>query len=93
MDPSFAVGGPTKTGAGLNCLNKPVLPAWLVRSNLNDPRRMPYLLGWKDERHDGEGNEAVRLAHFLICGRERNDCVQLKGIGRDVGYSPQNSDG
>src|ERR1700688_1406396 len=38
----------------------PVIPAWLVRSNLNDPRRIPYLLVWKDER-DGEIKEAVRL--------------------------------
>jgi hypothetical protein len=41
----------------------PVMPAWLVRSNLNDPRRIPYLLVWKDEKHDGEIMEAVRLAH------------------------------
>jgi len=39
----------------------PVIPAWLVRSNLNDPRRIPYLLVWKDERHDGRIMEAVRL--------------------------------
>jgi len=23
-------------------------------SNLNDPRRIPYLVVWKDERHDGQ---------------------------------------
>ena len=45
----------------LNCENMPVIPAWLVRSNLNDPRRIPYLLVWKDERHDGKIKEAVRL--------------------------------
>lgn len=48
--------------ARLNCENMPVIPAWLVRSNINDPRRIPYLLVWKDEIHDGKTKEAVRLA-------------------------------
>lgn len=48
--------------ARLNCEYMPVIPAWLVRSNLNDPRRIPYLLVWKDERYGGEIKEAVRLA-------------------------------
>src|SRR5713226_5326041 len=56
----------------------PVIPAWLARSNLDDPRRIPYLLVWKDDRHDGKIMEAVRLAHFIACGREGNDCVELK---------------
>jgi hypothetical protein len=47
--------------ARVNCENIPVIPAWLVRSNLNDPRRTSYLLVWKSER-DGEIKEAVRLA-------------------------------
>jgi hypothetical protein len=38
-------------------------PAWLLRSNLDDPRKIPYLLAWKDERHDGKIMEGVRLAH------------------------------
>jgi hypothetical protein len=42
-----------------------VTPAWLVRTNLNDPRRIPYLLVWKDERHGGEIKEAVRLTCFV----------------------------
>jgi hypothetical protein len=64
--------------ARLNCENMPVIPAWLVRSNLNDPRKIPYLLVWKDERHDGKIMEVVRLAHFIACGREGNDYVELK---------------
>jgi len=56
----------------------PVIPAWLVRSNLDDPRRIPYLLVWKDDRHEGKIMEAVRLAHFTACGREANDYVELK---------------
>lgn len=58
--------------ARLNCEYMPVIPAWLVRSNLNDPRRIPYLLVWKDERHDGEIMEAVRLARFV---EPSNSCV------------------
>jgi hypothetical protein len=64
--------------ARLNCENMPVIPAWLVRSNFNDPRGIPYLLVWKDDRHDGKIMEAVRLAHFTACGREGNDYAELK---------------
>ncbi len=64
--------------ARLNCENMPVIPAWIVRANLNDPRKIPYLLVWKDERHDGKIMEGVRLAHFTACGREANDYVELK---------------
>jgi hypothetical protein len=63
--------------ARLNCENSPVVPAWLVRSNLNDPRRIPYLLVWKDERF-GEVKESVRLAHFSARRREGNDYAELK---------------
>lgn len=33
---------------------------------------------WKDDRHDGKIMEVVRLAHFIACGREGNDYVELK---------------
>jgi hypothetical protein len=61
--------------ARLNCENMPVIPAWLVRRNLNDPRTIPYLLVWKDERHDGEIKEAVRLA---CCVGPNSSHVELK---------------
>jgi hypothetical protein len=44
----------------------PVIPAWIVRTNLYDPRDIPYLLVWKDDRHDGKIMEAVRPAHFVF---------------------------
>jgi hypothetical protein len=34
-------------------------------------------LVWNDE-HDGKIIEAVRLAHFIACGREGNEYVELK---------------
>jgi hypothetical protein len=65
--------------ARLNCENIPVIPAWLVRSNLNDPRRIPYLLIWKDERHD-EIKETVRLARYVEPSNSRvtDNFVEIK---------------
>jgi hypothetical protein len=64
--------------ARLNCESMPVVPAWLLRRNLDDPRGIPYLLVWRDLRHGGKIKEAVRLAHFIACGQERNHYVELK---------------
>lgn len=49
----------------LNCENMPVIPAWLVRRCLDDPRKIPYLLIWKEEIHDGRIMEAVRLSRYV----------------------------
>jgi hypothetical protein len=49
--------------ARLNCEKIPVIPARLARNCLDDPRKIPHLLVWKDERN-GEIKEAVRLARY-----------------------------
>jgi hypothetical protein len=66
--------------ARLNCENIPVIPAWLVRRCLDDPRRIPYLLVWKDDRHSGEIKEAVRLARYVEPSNSRmtDNYVELK---------------
>jgi hypothetical protein len=66
--------------ARLNCEEMPVIPAWLVRRNLDDPRKIPYLLVWKDERHGGEIKEAVRLARYVEPSNSRltENYVELK---------------
>src|SRR6266567_1499002 len=66
--------------ARLNCENMPVIPAWIVRRNLNDPRRIPYLLIWRDEIHGGGIKEAVRLARYVEPSNSRvtDDHVELK---------------
>jgi hypothetical protein len=50
--------------ARLNCENIPVIPARLVQDCLADPRRIPYLLVWKNAR-DGKIEEAVRVARYI----------------------------
>jgi hypothetical protein len=72
--------------ARLNCENIPVIPAWLVRSNLDDPREIPYLLIWKDERHGGEIKEAVRLARYIEPSNSRvaHNYVELKRTDGDA---------
>ena len=74
--------------ARLNVEQMPVVPAWIVRSNLDDPRKIPYLLVWKDERachgsasrlSDGEIKETVRLTcHEDSYADSPNGYVELK---------------
>jgi hypothetical protein len=55
-----------------------VIPAWIVRRNLDDPRKIPYLLVWKDER-DGRIMEVVRLTcHVDPYLRSPHNHVELK---------------
>lgn len=62
----------------INCEGVPVIPAWLVQRNLNDPRRIPYLLVWKNER-DGRIRDVVRLARYFDShGLCLNSLVELK---------------
>jgi hypothetical protein len=66
--------------ARLNCENMPVIPAWLVRRCLDDPQKIPYLLVWKDEKHDDKIKEAVRLARYVEPSNSRmtDNYVELK---------------
>jgi hypothetical protein len=59
FEPIFAKSAPNTTSdtsgkSVASSENMPVIPAWIVRSNFDDPRRIPYLLIWKDEGHNGE---------------------------------------
>jgi hypothetical protein len=41
----------------------PVLPGWIVRLFLDDPRKVPYLMVWVS-RWDGALREAVRVSRY-----------------------------
>jgi hypothetical protein len=56
----------------------PVIPAWLVRRCIDDPRGIPYLLVWRRE-HDGKIMEAVRLARYV----GDDDYVEIKRTDGD----------
>ncbi len=46
-------------GRRVNCESVPLLPAGVLRTVVEDPRKIPYLLVWKND--DGEVKEAVRV--------------------------------
>jgi hypothetical protein len=48
-------------GRRVNCEQVPLLPAYVVREVLDDPRKIPYLLVWRSP-HDGGIREAARIA-------------------------------
>src|SRR5262250_613183 len=65
-------------GFRINCERVPELPALAVRWVWDDPRRIPYLLLWKN-RHDNLITEAVRI----VCSVPRTrvpeaDSVEIK---------------
>jgi hypothetical protein len=65
-------------GFRLNCEQIPILPAWAVRWVWDDPRRIPYLLIWKNRR-DGRVTEAVRVARSTPrAGRPEAASVEIK---------------
>lgn len=49
------------SGARVNCEQVPCLPAGAVAWVLNDPRQVPYLMVWKDDRSE-DVVEVVRVA-------------------------------
>ncbi|HYL65297.1 MAG TPA: hypothetical protein VE077_21990 [Candidatus Methylomirabilis sp.] len=75
--------------ARLNCEEMPVIPAWLVRRCLDDPRRIPFLLVWKRE-HDGKIMEVVRLAryegddNYVVIKRTDGDYTVLRIVWRTL---------
>lgn len=48
-------------GRRVNCEYVPALPAWIVSRMLDDPRKIPYLLIWRNRRDDTV-QEAVRIS-------------------------------
>src|ERR1035441_6134498 len=48
------------SGFRVNCEQVPMLPARAIRQVLDDPRKIPYLLVWKDWKR-GKVTEAVRV--------------------------------
>ena len=71
--------------ARFNCEEMPVIPAGIARSNLEDPRKIPYLLVWRDERTD-KIKEAVRLTRHVDSrdSQAKENCVELKRTDRSL---------
>jgi hypothetical protein len=60
-------------GRRVNCEHVPLFPASAARLVLDDPRKIPYLLIWKDAS-DGQVKEAVRL---IACS-ESSGWIEVK---------------
>lgn len=65
-------------GPRVNCEHLPCLPAAVVAWVLNDPRHLPYLMVWKDDRSD-EIVVAARVAAYPEMDREIEwaRCVEI----------------
>ena len=65
-------------GFRVNCEQVPMLPAWAIRTVLDDPRNIPYLFVWK-RRSSGEIREAIRvIRHSAGASLPDTDEVELK---------------
>ena len=67
-------------GPRVNCESVACLPAGALAWVLNDPRQVPCLMVWKDDRSD-EVIEAVRVAAYNEPGAWELDwagCVEIK---------------
>src|ERR1700730_540843 len=62
-------------GARVNCESAPCLPVGAVAWVLDDPRHVPYLIVWKDQRSE-KVIEAVRVCAYSPTGFPR-----LGGLG------------
>jgi hypothetical protein len=68
-------------GPRVNCENVPCLPAAAVAWVLNDPRQVPYLMVWKNDRWNGEVVLAARVAAYsepAASDTELTGCVEVK---------------
>jgi hypothetical protein len=59
------------TGLRVNCESVPRLPGWAVRRAMNDPRRIPYQLLWRNR------DEAVKEA-LQVFWRAADEWVEVK---------------
>jgi hypothetical protein len=66
-------------GRRVNCEYVPRLPAAVVREVVDDPRKIPYLLVWKNER-TGEVQEAVRVNRCVPQRPGDDELVEVKRI-------------
>ena len=65
-------------GYRVNCEQVPMLPAFIVREAVDDPRKIPYLIVWKSKTGN-EIKQAVRLARSVPVGNlSEVESVEIK---------------
>ena len=70
-------------GPRVNCEQAPLFPAWAAAWVLDDPRKIPYLLVWKNPQ-SAVVQEAVRVAPYTVPGTMNStDWIEVK---RTPGY-------